>query len=181
MTIREESDVITQIAEGLEEFTGAAIRLNQLALSIQLLSQSFRLENSHSLKHVIYQVAQSIQSVYGNLEAVDRILKAVSADHQYIEMAYMVDLDGSMVAFAVNQDLVRDDAEYGVVAVGQSYSDRPWFQTLKRDNQTSVTPVYQSLLTGEQCFTVVVPVKHRDGTLKATLGVDVNVGNWTRI
>ncbi len=180
-TIKEESDVITQIAEGLEEFTGAAIRLNQLALSIQLLSQSFRLDSSHSLKHLIYQVAQSLEPVFGNLEATDRILHGVFTDLPYLEMAYLVDLDAHMVAFAVNRDLVGEQAEQGVAAVGQSYPDRPWFQTAGREHQTSVTPVYQSLLTGEQCFTVVVPVKRRDGTQEATLGVDVNVGNWTRI
>ena len=86
-----------------------------------------------------------------------------------------------MVSFAVNRDLVGEEAEKGVATVGQSYSDRPWFQAAVRDNLTAVTPVYQSLLTGEQCFTVVVPVMRRDGAHEATLGVDVNVGNWTRI
>lgn len=181
LTVREESDVITEIAEGLEEFTDAAINLNQNALSIQLLSQAFRLESSHSLKHLVYQIALKVGPVFGNFEAVDRVLQGVFAELQYVEMAYLVDLQGHLVAFAVNQDLIRVDAEKSVVAVGQSYSDRPWFQNSSRDNQTFVTPVYQSLLTGEQCFTIVVPVKHRDGTHKATLGVDVNVGNWTRI
>ncbi len=181
LTVREESDVITQIAEGLEEFTGAAIRLNQLALSIQLLSQSFRLESSHSLKNVVFGVAQSLETVFGNLEATDRILQGVFADLPYLEMAYLVDSDGHMVAFAVNRELVGEEAEKGVAAVGQSYSDRPWFQTAGREKLASVTPVYQSLLTGDQCFTVVVPVTSCDGAPDATLGVDVNVGNWTRI
>lgn len=181
LTVREESDVITEIAEGLEQFTGAAIRLNQLALSIQLLSQSFRLESSHSLKHVVFQVAQSLESVTGNLEATDRILHDVFSELPYLEMAYLVDTEGAMVSFAVNRDLVGEEAEKGVATVGQSYSDRPWFQAAVRDNLTAVTPVYQSLLTGEQCFTVVVPVMRRDGAHEATLGVDVNVGNWTRI
>lgn len=181
LTVREESELITQIAEGLEEFTGAAIRLNQLALSIQLLSQSFRLESSHSLKHVVYRVAQSLEPVSGNLEATDRILQSVFTDLPYLEMAYLVDSEGHLVAFAVNRELVGEEAEQGVVAVGQSYSDRPWFQTAGWENLASVTPVYQSLLTGDQCFTVIVPVKRRDGTQEATLGVDVNVRNWTRI
>ncbi len=181
LTIKEESDVITEMAEGLEEFTGAAVRLNQLALSIQLLSQSFRLDSSHSLKHVVYRIAQSLEPVFGNLEAIDRILHDVFLDLPYLEMAYLVDSKARMVAFAVNRDLVGQETEQGMASSGQSYSDRPWFQSAERDHQASVTPVYQSLLTGEQCFTVVVPVNHRDGTQKATLGVDVNVGSWTRI
>lgn len=181
LTIKEESEVITQMSEGLEEFTEAAIRLNQLALSIQLLSQSFRLDSSHSLKQLVFAVAQSIAPVFGNLEAIDRILNDVFRDLPYLEMAYLVDSEAHMVAFAVNRDLVGEEDEHSVAAIGQSYSDRPWFQTVGRENQDSVTPVYTSLLTGELCFTVVVPIRRADGSQEGTLGVDVNVDNWTRI
>jgi methyl-accepting chemotaxis protein len=181
LTVREESDVITQMAEGLEEFAGASIRLNQLALSIQLLSQSFRLDSSHSLKNVVYRVAQSIEPIFGNMEATDRILQDIFGELSYLELAYLVDLDGHLMAFAVNRELVGEEATDGVVAVGQSYSDRPWFQSGSREHPTSVSPVYRSLLTGEQCFTVIVPIKRPDGRQAASLGVDVNVGNWTRI
>ena len=181
LTIKEESEVIKQMAAGLKEFTAAAIRLNQLALSIQLLSQSFRIDSPHSLKQLVFQVAQSIAPLFGNLEAIDRILSSVFRELPYLEMAYLVDSEAHMVAFAVNRDLVGENAEHSVATVGQSYSDRPWYQTVGREHQNSVTPVYTSLLTGEQCFTVVVPVRRGDGSQKGTLGVDVNVDNWTRI
>lgn len=181
MTVKEESEVISQISDGLVEFQGAADRLNQLALSIQLLSQSFRLESAHSLKHVIARIASDVAPLLGNLEAVENILAKVFKAVPYLEMAYLVDFDGHMMAFSVNRDLVAEAAETGVVAVGQSYADRPWFQTSGREGLTAVTPVYQSLLTGEKCFTVVVPVHANDGPAEAALGVDVNVGNWTKI
>jgi len=180
-TVREESDVITQIASGLEEFTGAASRLNQLALSIQLLSQSFRLESSHSLKHLVFGIARSLEPLFGNLEAMERVLTNIFSEFPYVEMAYVVDSDGLMIVFAINRDLVEDDAGEGVAAVGQSYADRPWFQSVGRENRSAVTPVYTSLLTGDRCFTVVVSIEERQGGRQATLGVDVNVANWVRI
>ncbi len=180
-TVREESDVITQIAAGLEEFTGAASRLNQLALSIQLLSQSFRLESTHSLKHLVFGIARSLEPLFGNLEAMERVLTNIFTEFPYVEMGYVVDSEGLMIVYAINRDLVEDGAGEGVATVGQSYADRPWFQSVGRENRSAVTPVYTSLLTGDRCFTVVVSIEERRGERRATLGVDVNVANWVRI
>ena len=86
-----------------------------------------------------------------------------------------------MVAFSLNSDLVGDAGTSGNVAVGQVFSERPWFQAVKRDHRCAVTPVYDSLLTGDQCFTIASAVFDLDGRWSGTLGVDVNVRNWTRI
>ena len=49
--------------------------------------------------------------------------------------------------------------------MGQVYSDRPWFQSLARDEKTALTPLYQSLLTGDQCFTIAAAVVDLDGVM----------------
>jgi len=69
----------------------------------------------------------------------------------------------------------------GSVAVGQAYVDRPWFQAVSRDGRTALTPLYSSLLTGDDCFTIAAAVERVDGNLAGILGIDVNVRNWTRI
>jgi hypothetical protein len=44
-----------------------------------------------------------------------------------------------------------------------------------------VTPIYESLLTGEPCFTIAVAVVDQEQRLVAILGGDVNLRNWTKI
>jgi methyl-accepting chemotaxis protein len=181
LTLREVSEVVQRIAGGLAQYTGAADRLNQLALSIQLITQSFRIESEHSLKHHLARWTDRLQDFSGNLEAVGGVLEDLLEECPYLELVYLVDLAGSMISFAVNRDLVGDREHPGGAAVGQNYADRPWFQALSRDGRAAVTPIYESLLTDDPCFTIAIAVRDADGEMVGTLGVDVNLLNWTKI
>jgi methyl-accepting chemotaxis protein len=181
LTLREVSEVVQRIADGLAQYTGAADRLNQLALSIQLLTQSFRIESDHSLKHHLARWTDRLRDYSGNLEAVGGVLEEILEECPYLELVYLVDLSGSMLAFAANPELVGEREHPGSAAVGQNYADRPWFQAVARDGRAAVTPIYDSLLTGDPCFTIAVAVGNPAGEMVGTLGVDVNLLNWTKI
>ncbi len=181
LTLREVSEVIQRMADGLKRFSGAAERLNHLALSIQLLTQSFRLDSPHSLKGRVLAWATTIGDFAGNLEAVEARLRQLLADLPYVELVYVVDSEGTMAAFAINEALVSEEKIASSVTVGQGYADRPWFQAVSRHQRSAVTPLYESLLTGDECFTIAAAVKDFDGAMLGALGVDVNVRNWTRI
>ncbi len=181
LTLREVSEVVNRIAEGLSEYTRASERLNQLALSIQLLTQSFRIESSHSWKHVLALWTDRLRDYAGNLEAVEGLLEELIDEAPSLELAYLVDLSGSMISYVVSHDAVGDREKPGSAAVGQSYADRPWFQAVSRDQRSVVTPIYESLLTGDPCFTVAVAVFDDDQQMVGTLGVDVNLSSWTKI
>jgi methyl-accepting chemotaxis protein len=181
LTLREVSEVVQRIADGLGQYTGAAERLNHLALSIQLLTQSFRIESEHSLKHLLAGWTDRLRNYTGNLEAVGGVLEDLLEDCPYLELAYLVDLAGSMISFATNRELVGDREHPGGAAVGQNYADRPWFQALSRDGRAAVTPIYESLLTDDPCFTIAIAVRDADGEMVGILGVDVNLLNWTKI
>jgi hypothetical protein len=56
-----------------------------------------------------------------------------------------------------------------------------WFQAVARDHHAVVTPIYESLLTESSCFTIAVAVLGSDERMLGTLGVDVNLSNWTSI
>jgi len=181
LTLREVSEVVQRIADGLSQYTGASDRLNQLALSIQLLTQSFHLESQHSLKHQLAKWINRLRDYAGNLEAVEGLLEELSDECPYLELIYLVDLSGSMVSFVVNRELVGDRELPGSIAIGQAYKDRPWFQGVTREERSAVTSIYDSLLTGDPCFTIAVAIHDRSDELVGALGVDVNLLNWTRI
>jgi len=181
LTLKQVSDVIQRMAEGLKRFSGTAQSLNQLALSIQLLTQSFRIDSPHSLKHQVLEAAVDLAEYAGNMEVMESRLNDVLNRAPYVEMAYLVDPTGAMMAYVVNREMVGDRELPGTVALDQSYPDRPWFQAVLREERPAVTAVYDSLLSEEQCFTVAAPVFTLEGELAAVLGVDVNVRHWTRI
>jgi len=181
LTLRQVAELVQRTADGFRQFNASAQRLNDLALSIQLLTQSFRIDSVHSLKHQVLGWSRRLRDATANMEAVEGVLATVVRDFPYIELAYVVDGSGAMVAFEVNRDVVDEKRISKTVEVGQSYSERPWFLAVMRDERTAVTPPYTSLLTGERCFTIAAAVHDRAGSMVGTLGIDVNVRSWTRI
>jgi methyl-accepting chemotaxis protein len=181
LTLREISELIQRTADGVRQHTVSAERLGDLALSIQLLTQSFRIESVHSLRHQVMLWSDRLKDATANLEVVEGVLADIIRGFPYIELAYLVDVEGTMVAFEVNQQVVAAERRSGTVAVGQVFADRPWFQTVNRDRRSTVTPTYVSLLTDEKCFTIAAAVRGRGGDIIGTLGVDVNVRSWTNI
>lgn len=181
LTLREISDLIQRNANSFQQFTESAENLSDLALSIQLLTQSFRIDSIHSLKHQARAWSDSLRDSTANLEVVEGVLADIVEGHPFIEIVYLVDKAGTMVAYEINREVVVDRQVRSGVAVGQAYADRPWFQAVSRDLRTAVTPPYVSLLTNERCFTIAAAVRDRTGTMIGTLGIDINVRSWTRI
>ena len=180
VTLKDVSQVVQRMAEGLHTFSDTAERLNHLALTIQLLTQAFRTPSPRSLKHLAAAWAQELQRRAGHWEGMDAHLVELLRCHPWIELAYLVDKDGAMVAFAVSGDVSGMGRDTGI-AVGASYADRPWFKAVQRDRRSILTPLYDSLLTGQPCFTIAVPVWGEGERLDGVLGADVNARNWTRI
>ena len=60
-------------------------------------------------------------------------------------------------------------------------TQRPWYRTVSRERRAALTQPYESLQHTGHVFTVAAPVYGRDRTFKGVIGVDINVGGWTRI
>ncbi|MFH1177181.1 MAG: methyl-accepting chemotaxis protein [Acidobacteriota bacterium] len=180
LTLKEVSQVIQRMAEGLRNFSETADRLNQLALSIQLLTQSFHLDSPRSLKHQAERWAHALSHRAGQWEALSTELGTMMQGSPFVELAYVVDGAGNMQGFATQREGGAREVSASVT-IGANFSERPWFQAVMRDHHTILTPLYDSLLTGERCFTVACPVRDAVGVLAGVLGIDVNVRSWTRI
>jgi len=181
LTLKEVSQVIQRMAEGLKQFSGTAERLNQLALSIQLLTQSFHLESARSLKHLAEGWAEDLGTQSGHWGALEGRLEEVALACPFVEMVYVVDAQGAMIGFSVNREWATGRPVPTGIAVGVNYADRPWFQAVSRDRRTILMPLYDSLLTGQKCFTVATPISSSAGALVGVLGLDVNARSWTKI
>ncbi len=180
MTLREVSLVVQRMTAGLKDLSATADRLNALALKIQLLAQSFHLDSPRSLKHLVEAWAARAQlAPPGDRQ---QLLEELVGQAQFVDLAYWVNDRGYMTCLAVNPATigarpVLDLAQLQDVDMRR----RPWFRTAERERRTGLTPPYQSILTGESCFTACACMTRPDGAFDGVLALDINVTGWTRI
>jgi methyl-accepting chemotaxis protein len=180
LTLKEVSHVVQRMAEGLKRFTDTAERLNRLGLAIQMVAQSFHLDSPHSLKHLSETWARRVQRRLGNWDAIERLLGELVNQQPYIECLYFFDGRNNQVALTVNRQLIGEREVLGGVKTGEGFASRPWYLAAVRERRTVLTPLFDSLISGQSIFTAATPVYHR-GELAGVLGLDVNVDSWTKI
>ncbi|HEX6903424.1 MAG TPA: methyl-accepting chemotaxis protein [Thermoanaerobaculia bacterium] len=180
LTLKEVSQVVQRMADGLKHFTETADRLNRLGLVIQMLAQSFHLDSPHSLKHLAEAWSREVRRRLGNWEAIERLLEELVHKQPYVECLYFYDGRRNQNALTVNRQIVGDREVPAAVRVGDGFSDRPWYKAAVREGHTIMTPLFNSLLSGQPIFTAASPV-YENGQLEGVLGLDVNVDSWTKI
>jgi methyl-accepting chemotaxis protein len=180
LTLKEVSQVVQRMADGLKQFSDTAERLNRLGLAIQMLAQSFHLDSPHSLKHLCEGWAGKVRRRLGNWDAIERLLGDLVEQQAYVECLYFFDGKAQQVALTVNRQLLGErEVPIGVKA-GEGFGDRPWYKAAVREGRTVLTPLFDSLISGQPIFTAATPIYDR-GQLAGVLGLDVNVGSWTKI
>lgn len=180
VTIKEVREVIQRMADGLRNFSSTAKNLNDLALAIQLVTQAFRFAAARSLKHTFQERAKKLVARSDGWEGLDSELREIQAHSQYVEFCYVVDEKGTLLGRSVSQELVGQNGSE-VIEVGKNYGERPWFKTVQQTLSPTITPLYESLLTSQQCFTVASPMLSEAGELVGVLGADVNLTSWIKI
>ncbi len=180
LTLKEVSQVVQRMADGLKSFTDTADRLNQLGLLIQMLAQSFHLDSPHSLKHVAETWAVQVTRRLGNWEAIERLLEDLVHQQGFIECLYFFDGAANQAALVVNRHLVGEKEVPPAVKAGEGFAERPWYKAATREGRTVLTPLFNSLLSGAPIFTAATPI-YDHGELAGVLGLDVNVDSWTKI
>jgi hypothetical protein len=180
LTLKEVSQVVQRMADSLRQFTETADRLNRLGLVIQMLAQSFHLDSPHSLKHLAETWSREVRRRLGNWEAIERLLEELVHRTPYIECLYFFDGRRGQTALTINRQILGDRQVPAAVRNGEGFADRPWYKAAVRDGHTILTPLFNSLLSGQPIFTAASPI-YEGGELAGVLGLDVNVDGWTRI
>jgi methyl-accepting chemotaxis protein len=180
LTLKEVSQVVQRMADGLKHFTETADRLNRLGLVIQMLAQSFHLDSPHSLKHMSETWAREVGRRLGNWESIERLLEDLVHRQPYVECLYFFDGRRNQTALVVNRQIVGDREVPPGVKTGEGFVDRPWYKAAVQEEHTILTPLFNSLLSGQPIFTAASPV-YENGELEGVLGLDVNVDSWTKI
>jgi len=182
MTLREVSQVVQRMTGGLKQLSGTADRLNRLGLTIQLLAQSFHLGSPRSLKHLVEDWASQLEQTKSSGD-MQRVLDGLIDKTPFIEMAYFVDTSGYTVALSFHQEESAGRKLLGAEGAREiDMTRRPWYRAVARERRTTLTSPYQSIQSGEPCFTVAAPVRRgSQREFAGVLGIDVNINGWMRI
>jgi methyl-accepting chemotaxis protein len=180
LTLKEVSQVVQRMADGLKHFSETADRLNKLGLVIQMLAQSFHLDSPHSLKHMAEVWAQEVRRRLGNWEAIERLLDDFVQRTSYVECLYFFDGHAGQTALVVNRQILGDREVPPAVRAGDGFADRVWYKSAVDERHTVLTPLFKSLLSDQPIFTAATPI-YVDHQLMGVLGLDVNVDHWTKI
>ena len=189
LTLKEVSQVVQRMADGLKHFTETADRLNRLGLIIQMLAQSFHLDSPHSLKHTAELWAREVRRRLGNWEAIERLLEDLVHRQGFVECLYFYDGRRGQTALVVNRQIVGDRDVPGAVRTGEGFSERPWYKSAVREGHTILTPLFNSLFSGRPIFTAATPIydqgelegRARPGRQRRQLDQDLTPErSWTR-
>jgi methyl-accepting chemotaxis protein len=180
MTLREVSQVVQRMTGGLKQLSSTADRLNRLGLTIQLLAQSFHLDSSRSLKHLVETWADDLSRLR-DAEAVERRLDELVQASGFIEVAYLIDTRGYTVAWTFHRQ-ATGRSFIGVERAREfDMRQRPWYRAVERSGRAIITPPYRSLQSDDVCFSACAPMRGAEGGFAGVLGIDVNIVGWTRI
>ena len=179
LTLREASQVVQRMAEGLKHFSETSNGLSQLALAIQLQAQTFHLDSPYSLKQVAERWGEEARQRLGNWEGLERRLQHLVEERDYVECLYLMDGEAGRAALVVNRKLLGDREVPAAVKAGVGFTERPWYRAATAERRTILTPVFTSVLSGEAIVTAATPL-YEEGRLLGVLGFNVNVDSWTK-
>jgi hypothetical protein len=112
---------------------------------------------------------------------MERVLEELIQQAPFAEMAYFVDA-ASATSILCFQGRVSEPLRARAARAREGdLRQRPWYRGVARQGRTVITPPYESIPSGEACFTAAAPWIGPDGQFAGVLGIDVNINAWTRI
>lgn len=179
-TLRELHQVVERMSRDLEALSSTATRLREVGLDLQLAAQTFRIESPRSLRRRIDAWRDRLAAAGAG--GVEGALAALVEETGFVEAGYLAGADGRLVAIRFSSAVAElAGAAAAVEELGRlDLRGRPWYRAAVDAGRAVVTPPHRSLLSGEPCLTVALPVAEADGG-SGVLAFDVNVRHWTEI
>ncbi len=167
-----------QPASELKKSSRELEKINTLALNLQIVTQQTVINSPLSLGFKISQMAQRSEIVSMDRRLHQQTLQQLTEENHYIELIYATDPSGRMFSFSLGK---QGGEIPEILAIGNDFSNRPWFVNAAGNRRPFISEVYKSLFSGEDCFSVSISVFGDNGTLAGVLAMDINAKEWNKI
>jgi isopropylmalate/homocitrate/citramalate synthase len=128
--------------------------------------------------HIIERVIEEPGMKSMDPAQMEPILQSLVDEYPYLQYVYVVNIHGTKITRTICQPV--DQAKFAHVAVGEDYSDRPWFIEPLKDGKIHVTDLYSSKHTGALCITLSGPIRNKTGEIRGILGLDIRFEDLTK-
>jgi isopropylmalate/homocitrate/citramalate synthase len=128
--------------------------------------------------HIIERVIEEPGMKSMDPAQMEPILQSLVDEYPYLQYVYVVNIHGTKITRTICQPV--DQAKFAHVAVGEDYSDRPWFIEPLKDGKIHVTDLYSSKHTGALCITLSGPIRNQTGEIRGILGLDIRFEDLTK-
>lgn len=177
-TLRELNQVVGRMSRDLGDLARTARRLRDVGLDLQLQAQAFRLDSARSLKHRVEEWSRQLAAAADPVAALAGLVAAAP----FVELGYLVDGAGRLVAVQVGAAYAEEAAATTEALRRLDLREREWFRAAADAGRAVVMPPSRSLLSGDLCLTVAVPqMDAGDRAPRAVVGLDVSLRHWTEI
>jgi len=178
LTLKDISQVTKQQASELKKSSRELEKINTLALNLQIVTQQTVINSPLSMGFKISQMAQRPEIVSMDRRLHQQALAQITEENHYIELLYATDPAGKMFSFCLGKQ--GGDAPE-ILAIGNDFSNRPWFVNVVGHRRPFISEVYKSLFSGEDCFSVSISIFGETGALSGVLAMDINAKEWNKI
>ena len=128
--------------------------------------------------HIIERVIEEPGMKSMDPAQMEPILQSLVYEYPYLQYVYVINIHGTKITRTICQPV--DQAKFAHVAVGEDYSDRPWFIEPLKDGKIHVTDLYSSKHTGALCITLSGPIRNETGEIRGILGLDIRFEDLTK-
>ncbi len=190
---QEQSDTVNSVADSIESIAAQAEQQSSLSEKLETIVADindgcdellvsigeFRLQSHEKSASIMETAALSADMISMDGSRMETYLNNFIRSNSFIELAYVTDARGRQVSANIWNRSVRGENDRS--SIGSDWSTREWFKNPAKTGKTYISDIYRSVASGGFCFSVAVPVKTPDGSLKGIFAVDINFADMLTI
>ncbi len=166
------SDVSAKTAEGMLRSTQTIDQLGHDIEELIKLNGVFKLIGQGTAQDVVEALALHPNMLSMDRLPVEQLMRKTLSENHFIELLYATDARG--VQFTENIRPATSSTMPAKSACGSHWASRPWFKGVIENEDTYISPIYESQASGEYCLTISTPIIDND-QIKGVLAADIKV------
>jgi methyl-accepting chemotaxis protein len=159
-------------ASGMERQAATIGELGHEIEELIKLNGVLRLIGEGKAQALVEELAAGADIAGLNQAAMERAMRQAAIANPFFELLYATDGRGVQITENIPGPAFKGGA--GGSVKGKNWSSRPWFTGVAQNQDTYVSPIYESSASGQYCLTISTPIR-RDGQLAGVFAADIQV------
>ncbi|WP_051261516.1 methyl-accepting chemotaxis protein [Desulfovibrio inopinatus] len=150
------SEVSSETAEGMLRSTQTIDQLGHEIEELIKLNGVFKLIGQGTAQDAVEELALHPDTISMQRQPVERLMRHALSEHHFMELLYATDAKG--IQFTENIGTAHASSAPAKSVLGSNWTTRPWFRGVMENEDTYISPIYESQASGEYCLTIATPI-----------------------